>query len=215
MGGFGSGHGQRGKRTTSDLRALDIRQLQRDDLLVPGTSWTTQWMRKGEVIASIQMQTEVGRVILNYQSRSDGGEWQPMECPVTMEWTSCNLGGRRAWFRCPTQGCGQRVAILYGDTIFACRHCHKLAYQCQRESYDDRLMRRAETIRQRLGWRPGVVSQAGGKPKGMHWRTFAHMKAKHDAVADASLAVVSDRLQLMRQRLRKLGLELNGFGWDG
>lgn len=216
MGGFGSGQGQQGKRTTSDLRALDIRQLKHDGLLTPGKSWTTQWKRNGEVIASIQMRAEVGQVILNYQSRGNSGEWQPMEYPVTLEWTPCNLGGMRVWFLCPAQGCGQRVALLYGGTIFACRHCHKLAYQCQRESDDDRVMRLADAIRQRLGWRPGVVNSEGGKPKGMHWRTFERMKSEYDAVADASLAVISKRLQLMKQQLGKLGLDpLNELGWDG
>ncbi len=36
MGGFGSGRGQHGKDTTSDMRPLDIRKLQRDGLLTPG-----------------------------------------------------------------------------------------------------------------------------------------------------------------------------------
>jgi hypothetical protein len=30
-------------------------------------------------------------------------------------------------------GCGQRVAILYGGDIFACRHCYQLAYPSARE----------------------------------------------------------------------------------
>ena len=216
MGGFGSGCWQRGKRTTIDMRSLDIRRLQRDGLLTLGKSWTTQWQRNGEEVASIQIRMEVDRVILNYLSRSNGGKWQRMESPVTLQWTPCNLGGRRVWFRCPAQGCGQRVAILYGGTIFACRHCHKLAYQCQRETNDDRVMRRAEAIRQRLGWGAGVANPEGEKPKGMHWRTFVRMKAEHDAFANASLAGISKRLQLMKQQLRKLGLDpLNGFGWDG
>ena len=39
MGGFGSGRGQRGKDTTSDMRPLDIRKLQRDGLLTPGQAF--------------------------------------------------------------------------------------------------------------------------------------------------------------------------------
>jgi hypothetical protein len=146
------------------------------------------------------MRTEVGRVILNYRSRSNGGEWQPMECPVYLEWTPCNLGGRRAWFLCPARGCGRRVAILYGGSIFACRHCHKLAYQCQRETDDDRAMRRADTIRRRLGWEPGILNGGGGKPKGMHWRTFERMKAEYAAFANASWAGMAERLGLSQNR---------------
>ena len=93
MGGFGSGRGQGGKDTTSDMRALDIRRLQRDGLLTPGRAFDWNWLRNGETVASIQMRTEADQVILNYRSRSNGGEWQPMEYPIYLEWTPCNLGG--------------------------------------------------------------------------------------------------------------------------
>ena len=138
MGGWGSGRGQSGKDTTSDYRALDVRRLQRDGLLTPGRAFGWQWTRNGDEVASIQIRTEADHMILNYRSRSNGGEWQPMEYPVYLEWTPCHLGGRRAWFLCPAQGCGRRVAILFGGSVFACRHCHKLAYACQREADHDR-----------------------------------------------------------------------------
>ncbi len=98
----------------------------------PAFGW--HWTRNGDGVASIQVRTEVDHVILNYRSRSSGGDWQPMEYAITLERTRCNVGGRRAWFLCPAQGCRRRVAILFGASIFACRHCHKLAHQCQREA---------------------------------------------------------------------------------
>ncbi len=85
MGGFGSGRGQGGKDTTSDMRALDVRRLQRDGLLTPGRAFSWQWSVCGREVASIQMRTDVGRVILNYRTRSHGGGWQPMEYPVSLE----------------------------------------------------------------------------------------------------------------------------------
>ena len=207
MGGFGSGRGQGAKDTTSDMQALDIRKLQRDVVLIPGKSWSTSWLRNGEVVASIQMRMEVARVMLNYRNRSNGGDWQVMEYPVRLEWTPCNLGGQRAWFLCPAQGCGRRVAILFGASIFACRHCHKLNYQCQRETDDDRAMRRADTIRRRLGWGAGIANPEGNKPKGMHWRTFERLKCEYHAFANASWAGVAERLGLMNRRLEKLRLD--------
>ena len=208
MGGMGSGRRyQGGKDTTSDMRPLDIRKLQRDGLLTPGRAFGWHWAVNGNEVASIQMRTEVDRVILNYRSRSNGGEWQPMEYPVYLEWTGLHFGGRRAWFLCPARGCGRRVAILFGGAIFACRHCHKLAYQCQREADDDRAMRRADAIRRRLGWGAGIANPEGGKPKGMHWRTFERLKAEHDAFANASWAGMAARLGLMNRRLVGLGLE--------
>lgn len=127
-----------------------------------------------------------------------------MEYPVTLEWTPCNLGGRRAWFLCPAQGCGRRVVILFGGSIFACRHCHKLAYQCQRETDDDRAARRADRIRERLDWEPGILNGGGGKPKGMHWRTFERLKAEHDAFVSVSLVGMAQRLGLFENRLEAM-----------
>ena len=205
MGGMGSGRRyQGGKSTTSDMRALDVRRLQRDGLLTPGRAFGWNWSRNGETIASIQMRTEEDRVILNYRSRSNGDEWKAMEYPVRLEWTDCTLGGQRAWFLCPAQGCGRRVAILYGGSVFACRHCHKLNYQCQRETNDDRAARRADKIRERLKWDAGILNGNGRKPKGMHWRTFERLRAEHDAFVSASLAGMAKRLGLFENRLEAM-----------
>ncbi len=201
MGGYGSGR-QSGKDATVDYQSLDVRRLQREGLLTPGRAFIRQWARNGETVASIQARAEVECVTLNYRYRSRGdSDGQPMEYPVYLEWTDCNFGGRRAWFLCPARGCGRRVAILYGGAIFACRHCYKLAYQCQRETADDRAMRRADTIRRRLGWEAGIANPEGGKPKGMHWRTFERLKTEHDAFAHTSWIGLAERLGLMNRRI--------------
>jgi hypothetical protein len=204
MGGFGSGRGQRGKDTTSDYRALDVRRLQRDGLLTPGRSFGWNWSRDGETVASIQVRAETDRIILNYRHKTGGSDWQEMDYPVRLDWTNCTLGGRRAWLLCPARGCGRRVALLYigGSGIFACRHCYKLAYASQRETTDDRAMRRAGKIREILGWEPGIANLEGGKPKGMHWCTFERLKAEHAAFANASMAG-------MMQKFRPLGVGLD------
>ena len=104
------------------------------------------------------------------------------------------------------------MAILFGGSIFACRHCHKLAYECQRETDDDRACRRADTIRRRLGWEPGILNGSGWKPKGMHWRTFERLRAEHDAYVMAALAGMGERLGLVERRLNGLWDDLNGGG---
>lgn len=189
------------------MRSLDVRRLERDGLLTAGRWFMWRWSVDGEEVASIQIRVGEDRVTLNYRARSYGEEWQPLEYPVYLEWTPCHLGGRRAWFRCPARGCGRRVAVLYGGTIFACRHCHRLAYASQRETPDDRAMRRADKIRQRLGWEPGIANPEGDKPKGMHWRTFETLTARHDAFAHASWMGMAARLGIMEARLSKLGLD--------
>lgn len=188
MGGCGSGGWQSGKDITSDYRLLDVRRLQRDGLLTPGKAFSWEWSRNGEKVASIQVRTEADRLILNYRHRSGSDDWQPIEYPVWLNWTDCNYGGRRAWFLCPAKGCGRRVATLYGGTIFACRHCHRLAYGCQRERDYDRAARRADKLRHRLGWESGILNGSGCKPTGMHWRTFERLKSEHDAFLRAALS---------------------------
>ena len=200
MGGTGSGrHWYYGtKDTTSSYRTIDVRRLQRDGLLKPDQSFGWQWSRNGETTASIQVRSEADRVILTYKHQRDGSDWKEERYPVRIDWTACNLGGERPWFICPTVECGRRVAILYGGSIFACRHCHQLAYPSQREPTYDRAARQADKIRERLGWEPGILNGRGWKkPKGMHWRTFERLSAKHDALVQESLAE-------MELQLRKL-----------
>ena len=100
----------------------------------------------------------------------------------------CNLGGSRAWFICPAVGCGRRVAILYGGGIFACRRCYRLAYASSREDAGDRATRRADRLRAREGWEPGILNGEGGEPKWMRWRTFDRLAVEHNAFVGESLA---------------------------
>lgn len=190
MGGIGSGRRWHfdAKATTDNFRALDVRRWARDGLLEPGRAFGWQWTCNGEVTGSINVRAETGRVVLNYRTRSGGGDWRDESYPVQLEATPCHLGGSRQWFLCPALGCGRRVAKLYGGAIFACRHCHQLAYPSQREGYHDRALRRADGIRARLDWFPGTGNGHGPKPKGMHWRTFERLCAQHDDLERAGWA---------------------------
>jgi hypothetical protein len=201
VGGIGSGRCYHsGKDTTSDFRALDIRRLKKEGLLRPGTSCGWNWSRGGVKTASINISAEIDRINLSYKSRSNGSDWKLMEYPVYLEWTECNLGGQRVWFTCPAKGCGARVAVLYGGAIFACRKCHDLAYASQRESYSDRAMRRADKIREKLGWESGIANPRGGKPKGMHGRTFDRLTYKYNSHATSSWEATAELLESFRQR---------------
>lgn len=199
MGGIGSGrsmhHGAR--PATNDYRSVDVRRWRRDGLLYPFQSFGWQWSRHGEVVASIRARTEADRVILTYRHRSGGNDWEDESYPVYLNWTACHLGGQRPWFLCPARGCGRRVAILYGGTIFACRHCYRLVYTSQRETDDDRATRRADRIRDKLGWTPGILNGNEWKPKGMHWKTFEQLTAEHDAFVRTSLAGIAAKLGLL------------------
>jgi len=196
MGGLGSGrHWYWGAEDpTDDHRSIDVRRWRRDGLLIPHQSFGWQWLRRGEAVASIGVRTEPGRVVLTYRHRSGGENWKDESYPVHLDWSACNLGGQRPWFLCPARGCGRRVAILYlGGGIFACRNCYQLAYTCQRETYTDRVARKANRIRKKLGWEPGILNANGWKPKGMHWRTFERLTAQHDAFVQTSLSGMAAR----------------------
>lgn len=174
-------------------RQLDVRRWQRDGLLAPGRSFGWYWSRRGEITASIRVTTEPDRVVLDYRHRRAGMDWQDERYPVQLEWTPCHFGGKRAWFHCPALGCERRVAILYGGAIFACRPCYRLAYPSQREADFDRLARKADRIRERLDWEPGIFNGSGWKPKGMHWRTFERLRAEHDRLVEQALRA-ADRM---------------------
>ena len=211
MGGFGSGR-QGGGRCTDDMRALDVRKINRTGLLKAGRWFSWQWTRNDEVVATISLRAEFDRVMLDYRNRSphhNGGEWESLNYPVRLSWTPCTLGGQRVWWRCPAVGCGRRVAVLFGGRVFACRQCHALAYRSQREADDDRATRRADTIRRRLGWVPGILHGNGLKPKGMHWRTFERLQREHDTQVTAALAVISAKLGLLRGRLGEIDADMD------
>lgn len=204
MGGFGSGRRWRydTKLTTADCRAIDVRRWSREGLLSRPSAFNWRWIRDGESVASIDVTTEPpGRVILSYRQRAGVGPWKQESYSVRLTWTPCHFGGQRPWFRCPVSGCGRRVAVLYGGAIFACRRCHQLAYPSQNESREDRLDRRVEKLRARLGWPPGFLKWADEKPKGMHWSTYERLVRRHDAFIGAMAADINRRLAVLGESL--------------
>lgn len=96
-----------------------------------------QWKSGNKIMRTINVSSEVNKLTLRYKQRFSSNEWKDMIYPVWLDWTWCNYGNYRAWFFCPVKGCGRHVAILYDGAIFVCRHCHKLAYPCQRETSPD------------------------------------------------------------------------------
>ena len=206
MGGFGSGR-QGGKRCTNDMLALDVRSINRAGRLTPGSWFTWQWTCNGEETASIRLQVDTDSVVLDYRNLSNqhnGGEWESMWYSVALDRTPCGFGGERVWWRCPAVGCGRRVAVLHGGRVFACRQCNRLAYRSQREADDDRATRRADKLRNRLGWEAGILNGDGNKPKGMHWRTYWRLYGQHNVHVNAALAGMAAKLGLLGERLDRI-----------
>jgi hypothetical protein len=91
--------------------------------------------------------------------------------------TRPHFGGRRHWLVCSS--CGSRVSRLYfpeGQTRWACRRCHDLAYASQRKCAVSRAIRSAQKIRETLGGCANLFAPFPERPKGMHWRTYQRLR---------------------------------------
>ena len=204
MGGYSSGR-RGGRSTTDDMRSLDVRRLKREGLLMPGGSFGWNWTRNNETVATINIRVNTDSVYLSYQQSWRGETWRYCGNTVLIDWTDCNFGGHRAWWRCPAAGCGRRVAVLYsGRGAYTCRHCLGLAYCSQRENQTDLAARRANKIRDRLGWDRGILNLPGGRPKGMHWRTYMGLVIENTNSTNAALSGLGRQLGILEDRLRRL-----------
>ncbi len=201
------------KNLTDDFRTLDVRWLQRQGYLEPGESVTRYFNDRRNGPKEVLIDVHEGYLILIY-TVTLRGEVRTIETPVPIDWSQCHLGGRRPWFICPNNACRRRVAILYGNVIFACRHCHCLGYECQKEADDDRALRRANRIRRRLGWKPGTLNPPGWhvdpawdwyRPKGMHHSTYYRLLNEHAVFAINAIGGMGMHLGFVRSRLDKLG----------
>ena len=201
MGGRGSGRpsGSVGKRDTTNSMPLDIRKFTRKSLLMPGSSFSWQWLVRGREVASINIQADLQNMMLSYRIKSTD---ELVEQPVQTQTSPCHLGGQRHWFTCPR--CSKRVAVLYAPgRYFACRQCGGLSYPTQKESSGDRASTAANKLRKRLGWTAGIAHGDGGKPKGMHWETFWKLKSRHDALVQINLHDISRKLGFLHKLLNK------------
>jgi hypothetical protein len=180
MGGDGSGR-PRLRGVTSSYLQLDIRPWQRERRITTGQSFEWQWLQDNQVIASIYVHPNPNRFIFEY-CRCDGERVQEsFRYLVSVAWTTCNYGGRRAWFICPVSGCGKRVAILYLNGVFACRKCCQLVYDSQRRTAWERALTRAQRIRMSLGADGNLSEPFPARPRGMHWRTYDRLRRAEEA----------------------------------
>jgi hypothetical protein len=207
MGAKGSGR-RGGGRCTDDMYALDIRAMKRRGLLEDGRHFCWTWRRHGERVATVALWIDGGRArltdLLN-RPAGDGAAPEPLVHWIEMTSTPCALGGRRAWWVCPIPSCGRRVAILYSSRrVFVCRHCHRLAYRSQRETQTDRLIRRAEKIKKRLGWPAGLLNDGSGKPKGMHWRTYWRLLRRQVDAQAIALQAFGAQMGMLNRKLDAL-----------
>ena len=161
---------------TDEFFSLDVRRFHRNGCLesVDAGRVTVTWDGAGS--SSIDVVKDRTGVLLEY-SVCDGAETKEHSERIIVNRTRCNFGGSRVWWFCPR--CGRRCAILYGGRRFLCRNCHGIRYRSQSESKAERLLRKAERIRARLGGSGVVFDPFPEKPAGMHWKTFDRLR--HEA----------------------------------
>ncbi len=128
----------------------------------------------------------------------EGNDWAIVsfgfkQWAVALDTTPLLYGGSRRWLCCPSCG-GRRVSLYIRGKELACRQCLNLTYRSQLENDRSRLTSCIDKIRERLGWKLGPLNPEGGKPKGMHWRTYHGLRRKHDALMHRLLGGLSQWL---------------------
>jgi len=196
------------RRTTDQYRQVDIREFERS-ALEPGASSSYRWVStsgldKGETTASISIRCKSRhRLRFKYTiSPKVGSGEEDFDYPVSLDWTPCNFGGERPWFRCPGQGCNRRCAILYGGEVFVCRECRDLTYRrCQISGDDFKVARhKARKLANRydgdVDCEPFLWSLAS-KPKGMHWDTWRDLLEEFGRAKERASHAMRSELQAL------------------
>lgn len=138
------------------------------------------------------------------------------EYRIPLEYTPCNFGGVRPWFRCPGDGCAERVGTLHrppGRDLFACRECYDLGYLTSRQSGKEMKMaelryKRAFAKADSEDRRPHPGGTAGPyfpeRPAGMHHDTFADLADDVQAARREWDAAKRERLSALVDRYTEL-----------
>lgn len=180
MGGYGSTrwNGVPTRHYTGECLDLDIRRLALYLANAPTRLvWRWKSNRGQESSVSIGF-PDRDAMELTYLVARRGGPETAERRVIGLEWTACNYGGERPWFRCPF--CNRRVLVIYlppGSGVFACRHCHELAYTAQQCEEHERLLMRIRAIQERLGGDPTHHSPwyVPPKPTGMRMPTYRRL----------------------------------------
>ena len=168
MGSWLSGNRRRSRVCTDSVPWVDVRVLHRAGALHAGTIFEVNFKYAGSTtwICVVDELLSCVNVVCQGSLHS-----------ILLDWTGCHFGGRRAWFICPA--CSKRVALLSLSERPVCRRCLGMIYRSQCESSLDRAIRRLGRGRTILGWTQGIANENGGKPKGMHWKTYAKTKERY------------------------------------
>jgi hypothetical protein len=93
--------------------------------------------------------------------------------------------------------------VLYGGQRFFCRRCVGVPYASQNEAVHDRLLRRVQDMRERLGGSryASLAMPFPPKPKRMRWATYRRLRAKAGRLERAMSAAAAERFGMTLEEL--------------
>jgi hypothetical protein len=96
--------------------------------------------------------------------------------------------------------------VLYGGRRFFCRRCVGVPYASQNEAVHDRLLRRVQDMRERLGGSTyaSLALPFPPKPKRMRWTTYRRLRARAQHLERAMSAAAAERFRMMPEELDEL-----------
>ena len=191
------------KALTSERERLNIAEVRN---LPDGARTMLSWSRCGRHSGALTVTVDLEALVLTYTAAGSA----PWGQRIGLDRVPCPFGGSRPWFACPA--CGRHCGTLFlGRYGFTCRRCADLNYRSTRERPMYKSVNRADKIRARLGWVPGVAFGHGPKPAGMHWVTFWRLVAEHDRHVGAWIAAL-DASPLLRGLRPNLGRARDAAG---
>jgi hypothetical protein len=199
MGGYGSGRKLDAKSVTSTYLCIDARHLKKQGALEPGCEFTLRFEANNAEVAGEAEQTVVW---FSYSIRKDD-DYEEQLYRVPLSFTPAQFNGERMWFLCPNMHCGKRVAKLYIAHRLGCRHCLKLSHQSKNESHMDRMARRADKLRVKLGWQEGILNPEGFRPKGMHLKTFERLVKRYRELRNIAIISIAEEVPALHHLIRK------------
>ena len=150
------------------------------------------------------------RLVYHTEDAHTGDVIDEYDYLVPLDYTECNFGGYRPWFRCPD--CSERVGKLHmppGGYRFACRSCHGLGYASSRQSGQPvhRAIQRYKNAFEKAdaeGRRPHPNNDPylPDRPKNMHRETFQRLSGEVEKRRDEFHEAMDKRMRDMVKRLQ-------------
>jgi hypothetical protein len=176
--------------------AIDLTWLGRQKMLKPGRASSIRWSNAGAAV-SVGIVAGDNCVQFNYLHRS-GDAWQQARDVVAFTYTQTCFSGRRRWFACPA--CGRACRVLFG-VPFRCRRCHGLTYRSQYQSAGGRAANRMLTLRTRLGGSGHFLDPFPTRPRHMHRKTYARLRALNSKLAGRFTSGIASDLERLERRI--------------